>query len=134
MEEERRRELEHKVALFKLLQDRSEVLRRHQELLLQKISEVQQTILSLEELEKAEKLVFSLSPEAKVFGKIVDRDKILVDVGAGIVLEKTREEAKQILEKRRAELEKALSDASREMQSVAATLQSLVPEIQKLAR
>ncbi len=109
------------------------VLAERQNVLMERMQEIYETLRSIDELEKGDSLI-SIGSGNFVYGKITDVSKILVGMGAGVAIEKTPEEAKNILKKRISELEKTLTDVSREMQHVSAEMQKIERKIQMQTR
>ena len=124
--------LREKIVAYYTLQARLDSINKQQNFIVSKISEILSTISSLEELGKSEKTIFSLGSGIRVMGKIEEKNKFLVEIGAGIILEKNLNESKRILEKRREELEKILEELQKEKNEIYSQMQKLLPEIRKL--
>ncbi|MEM5843682.1 MAG: prefoldin subunit alpha [Candidatus Aenigmatarchaeota archaeon] len=129
-----KKELQEKILVYRLLEARLNSLLKERELLIAKIVEIQTTLQSIEEIKKSEEVLFALGSEAYAFGKIKEKDKIIVEVGSNIALEKNFDDAKKTLEKRRVEIEKTLNDAEKEINEISLRLQELAPEIEKLVK
>ncbi|MEM5882738.1 MAG: prefoldin subunit alpha [Candidatus Aenigmatarchaeota archaeon] len=127
-------ELQEKVLVYRLLEARLNSLLKERELMLSKIIEIQTTLQSIEEIKKGEEVLFALGSEAYAFGRLKEKDKIIVEIGSNIALEKTFEDAKKTLEKRRVEMEKALNEVEKSIVEISSRLQELAPEIEKLAK
>ena len=125
------KEVREKVLMYRILEARYNSLIKQRELILQKILEISKTISSIKELEKSDEVLFSLGGEAYTIGKVTNKQKFLVEVGAGIVLEKNKEESINILSKRKNELEKGLKEIESELQKISQSLQTLARELQK---
>lgn len=127
------KELQEKILSYRILQSRLESLIRGRELIANKIVEIESTLASIDEfVNSKEKILFSLGSETYVFGEVNEKEKLIVGVGAGIALEKTMDEGKNTLNKRKTELEKIILDIQKEVMKVSVAIEQLAPEIQKL--
>jgi len=132
-ERNERRELQEKMLAYRILESRINSLAKQREFLAEKLVELQTTLVSIDEIEKSkDEILFPLGSEAYTFGKILDKNKVIVEVGAGIVLEKNITEARDILHKRMNDFENALTTVQRNMQETSESLQVLEPEIQQM--
>jgi len=96
--------------------------------------ELRSTIESIEAMEKADKLIFSLGSNAYATGKILEKEKIIVEIGAGIALEKNRKEGEKFLKKRIDELNSALKNIEEESVRISQNINLLSSEIQELTK
>ena len=127
------KELQQKVLAYRILESRIDSLLKQREFLANKLVEMQTTLESIDEIEKSkENILFPLGSAAYTFGRIVDKDKIIVEVGAGVALEKNFTEARGILNERKNDIENALTTLQRNIQEVSESLQSLEPQIQDM--
>lgn len=134
-------ELQEKLLAYRSLESRLNSLANQQNMFASKIMEIQSTIESINEIKKQEKeanrnsakdILFPLGSAAHVRGSVADKDKIIVEVGAGVALEKTADEAKEILEKRKKEIEDAMTVLQKDLQSISATMQEIESYAQEL--
>lgn len=129
------KELQEKMLVYRILESRLEVLTKQKDLISNKIAEVVSTISSIDQIEKNEnKILFKLGSEAYVYGNISDQNKILVEIGAGIVSEKSIKEGKLTLERRRIEMENVSKEIQNNLSQISITMNQLTPEINKLIR
>ena len=127
------RELQEKILTYRILQSRLDGLLKDRDLVANKIVELQTTITSIDEAKKSDgETLFPLGPEAYVSGKITNKEKVIVEIGANIALEKSFEEGKETLGKKKAELEKNLEDVQNEISEISSAIQELTPEIQAM--
>ena len=127
------KELQEKILAYRILQVRLEGAMKQRDLIASRIFELQNTLASLEEVEKAgEDMLFSLGSEAHAFGKLTNKEKVIVEVGANIAIEKTLEEGKNTLNKRKDEFEKALREVEVEISQLSDTIEEMTPEIQDM--
>ena len=127
------REFQEKVLAYRILESRLNSLAQQRELITNKLIEIQTTLNSIDEIEKSkEEVLFPLGSEAYAFGKVADKTKMIVEVGAGVALEKTVGEAKEILKSRMTDIENALTTVQRNMQEASESLEVLEPELQQM--
>lgn len=127
------KELQEKMLIYRTLESRLDALTKQVDLISSKIVEVVSTISSIEDLEKnQENILFRLGSETYTHGKVTDKNKLLVEIGAGIVLEKSIEESKQTLNKRREEMENALREIQTNISKISNAMNKLTPEINEL--
>jgi len=128
------KELQEKIVAYRILESRLDSLLKQRDTVVSKIIELQTTLASMEEIEKeSEEILFPIGSEAYAFGKIADKKKMIVEVGANVALEKTVEEAKEIIKKRSEELGNVLNSIEKEVMEVSSSLEVLGPEINELA-
>ncbi len=92
----------------RLYQQQVESLQRQGEVLARALEENRQALGALEGLKGAQgSALFPVGGGVYVKGKTEDAQHVLMEVGAGVVLEKTVEEAKALLGERKKKLEEA---------------------------
>lgn len=127
------KELQEKMMIFRTLESRLEVLVKQRDLINNRIADVISTISSIDEFAKSKNdVLFKLGGEAYVQGNVIDGDKILVEIGAGIVLEKSIAEGKDILNKRRHEMEVTLGEIHNNISQMSNAINQLGPEINEM--
>ena|SRR5437867_11410490 len=127
-------EFREKLLTYRLLETRLESLATQKNLIMNKVSEIAATISSIDELVKNDNFLFPVGSEAFIPGKILEKNKVIVEIGANVALEKNIEQAKQTLEKRKKELEKTNSEMDAEIVQISNALTQLAPIIQELAK
>ncbi len=127
--------LREKILAFKSFEARLQGLLQQRDLLAKSINEMQSTLETVDELQKnpKEEIIFSIGSAAYMPGKTIENKKLIVEVGAGVALEKSTEEAKKIIEARKKEFEKTLSEIQIEALNIGQLLDQLAPIIQKLS-
>ncbi|MBU5537258.1 MAG: prefoldin subunit alpha [Candidatus Aenigmatarchaeota archaeon] len=129
------KELQEKLLIYRTLEARLEVLTRQRDLISSKIIELVSTMSSIDEIDKTpENILFKLGSEAFAQGNVTDKNKILVEIGAGIVLEKSLVDGKEILNKRKTEMENALKEIQNNISQISNAMNQLAPEINELIR
>lgn len=127
------KELQEKMFVYRTLESRLEALTRQRDLVSNKIVEIMSTISSIDEIGKnQENILFKLGGEAFTYGNIADKNKILVEIGAGIILEKSIEDGKEILTRREQEMENALKEVQNNISQISNAMNQLGPEINEL--
>jgi len=127
-------ELQKKIIAYRVLESKLNSFVKQRDILLSKLVEIQNTLTSIEEIKKRkDEILFPLGSETFMRGRIVSENKIIVGIGANIALEKTMEDAKKILEKRKLEIETNLNEIQKSILNISSQLEKLGPEITKLA-
>jgi len=125
--------LEEKIIAYRILQTRLDALLKQRNLLTGRLVELQTTLSSIKEVERSKKALFQIGSGAWKEGQIIPKGKLIVEVGAGIALEKTPQEAEIILKRRVAEVQRALRTVQQAIATTTAELERLGPEIRVLA-
>lgn len=130
-----KKELQEKILQYKLLEDRLKQLAQQRSLLLSKLPEMEATKETLDEVLKSKEneILVSIGSATYAKGKLIKTDKVIVEVGANVALEKSIEGACEILEKRKKNLESAIKKFENEINVVYQTLIKLEPEIRRLS-
>jgi prefoldin alpha subunit len=128
------KELQEKILTYRILEARLNSLIKQRDLIASKLVEIQNTLESIDEIEKSkEEVLFHIGSEAYAFGKITEKKKMIVEIGANVALEKTMEEGREILNKRKAEMENTLNSVQRDITEISFIMEQLGPEIQEMA-
>ena len=110
------------------LQKRAEMIQ--QQMTMVKISaddcaKVLATIEELVNIKDGAEMMFPIGSGSFVYANIARPDKIVVDIGSGVSVERPLEDAKTIMEKRKADLEKAYEDMNASMAQVSQQMQAI---------
>jgi len=128
-----KKELQEKALAYRILESRLETLSKQRDLVVQRMVELESTIESVEEVQKSkEEVLFPLGSSAYTFGK-PKVDKMIIEVGAGVALEKTPEEAVAVLKDRENEIENVLKNIQAQMVDTVNRLEILGLEVEELA-
>lgn len=127
------KDLKSKLLEFQILENRLKVLESRRNIILAKIREIEETLNCIDEIERSGKREILLSIGSNVYarGNLKKEEKILVELGAGIVVEKRFEEAKNFLDKKLKILESGLNSIENEMVNLSGRLNRLGEEIRK---
>ncbi|MBI2547637.1 MAG: prefoldin subunit alpha [Candidatus Aenigmarchaeota archaeon] len=127
-----KKEMQEKFMLYRILESKLDALAKQRDLVSNKIIEILSTISSIEEIENNQDVLFKLGAEAYTFGTVTDKDKILVEIGAGIVVEKPIGEGKESLKKRKNELENTLKEIQINISEISNAMGQLGPELNEM--
>ena len=128
------KELQEKLMTYRVLEARLEGLVKQRDMVVNKIIELQTTLQSIDDLEKSDsEILFPIGGNAFKSAKIVDKDKIIVEIGANVALEKTTEEGKAVISKRKNELETFVNQMQEEIVKISNAVNKLGPALQEMA-
>jgi prefoldin alpha subunit len=133
------RKLQEKMVLYRVLEDKLNEILARQNAIASRILEIQGTLESISEIAdrsssevKGKDILFPIGCSTYVKGAVSDREKVIVGLGAGTVVEKTYEEARKILEDQKGELQLAMSDMQKEMSEIARKMQGIEADAQSM--
>lgn len=127
------KQFQEKMLLYRTLENRVNSMVKQREMFASKIAEIQSTLSSIDEMENGQReMMFPLGSAAFVLGKIMDKSKLIIEVGAGVALEESSNESKKILEKTKKELEGAIEIFQKDIQSAVITIKQMEAEIQQM--
>jgi prefoldin alpha subunit len=129
--------LQEKYVLYQLLNQNLESLKQQMELVEQQFIEVRSTMLSIDDLKKIgekNEILIPLGSGCYGNGKVTDSGGVLVNVGAGIFMNKKSMDAESFLNERVKELENASNEIQAQMERIAKQMNELGVEIQEMAR
>jgi prefoldin alpha subunit len=113
---------------YSYLQARLEAFLKEREEMLEKIEEIEDTINSIEECKKDDALFFSVGSGVYCKG-IVNEEKLIVNVGAGVLLELSKNEAIEILNKRKEILKNAAEEINKEIANIISRQERIAEKI-----
>lgn len=129
--------LQEKYVLYQLLNQNLESLKQQIQLVEQQFIEVKSTLMSVDDLKGVSgknEIFLPLGSGCYGKGKVTENRKILVNVGAGIFINKKSVSVESFLEERVKELEKAGEEIQTQMERIARQMSELGLEIQELAK
>ena len=124
------KELQEKVVAYRLLESRLEGLIKQRQVVASKLIEIETTSNSIDEIEKSEDVLFPIGAEAYAFGKVMDKKKMIVEIGANVAIEKTVEGAKEVMNERKKDITAALEDIQKDIDKTSSMLEQLATDIQ----
>ena len=128
-----KKNLRSKLLEFQLVENRLKVLESRRNLILSKIAEIERTIQCLDDVQKSgeSEILLSIGSNVYVPGSLKKSEKILVELGAGVAVEKSVEGARSFLEKKLKILENGIASIENEMVNLSQRLNELGREIRK---
>ena len=130
---EAEKKLQEKMLAYRMLESRLNNMAKQRDMIISKMMEIQSTLMTVEEIERgSEDVLFPIGSAAYIRGKPTNKEKIIVEIGAGIVMEKTPTETKKLLEERKKELELAADSLGKEMQNIASSMQKIEADAQEM--
>ncbi len=134
---DRSQEMQKKVLQFQILQANLQLLAERERHFAEKLAELEETRQALEDLKdvkRGDSIMVPLGSGNFIAGEIKDCEKVLVGFGAGVVIKKSQEDARKIIDKRAEELSTALHELGSQIQHVEFELHKLQPELQELSK
>ncbi len=134
---DRSQEMQKKVLQFQILQANLQLLAERERHFAEKLAEMEETMRALEDLKgvkPGDSIMVPLGSGNFVAGEVKDCEKVLVGFGAGVVIKKSQEEARKIINKRAEELNSALHELENQIQHIEFELHKLQPELQELSK
>jgi len=127
-------EIQEKVIIYQLLNKQLEELRRDAVIIQERLLELDGTRQAIEELKKPrEDVLIPIGSGFYLYGKITGK-KILSNVGADVMVDRSVEDAIEMIEEKKKELERLKSDVERDTNNVVKTINEMLPEIQEMIR
>ena len=128
-----KKNLRSKLLEFQLVESRLKVLESRRNLILSKIAEIERTIQCLNDVQKSgeSEILLSIGSNVYVPGSLKKSEKFLVELGAGVIVEKNFEGARSFLEKRLKILENGIASIENEIVNLSQRLNELEREIRK---
>lgn len=127
------KEMQEKILAYRIIEARMDGLLKQREMLASKFIELEIALEGLDEIEKTdEQGLFSIGSETYFFGKVTDKKRLVVEIGANIAIEKTFEEGRKSLRERRDEIEKMIVGLENNVMQLSSRLQGLEVEIRGL--
>lgn len=121
---------------IRFLEETAEAIQSRIRMLNAAITDLTYASITLEGLEKEgenAELLVPIGGNSYIKAKLQSIDKVTVGIGAGVSVEKTLQEAKEIVSKRIEELEKSIEELQRQFSQVIARIQEDQDRLQKIA-
>lgn len=133
--EEKQKELEARYTEHQIIEQQLKQFQNQVQALDNQLLEVNTLLQGIDDLNETKKNTDMLFPIANgIFmkGKFQDNSKVLVNIGAGIVVENTIEETKKLMQKQLKNIEKLKEETINEMQKLIINMSKLEEELEKL--
>lgn len=128
-------ELQKKILQFQFLQQNLQMIQEKQEIAAERLEDLSRTKSALEELENVKgNALISIGSGNFVSGSITDTKNVIIGIGGGCAIKKTREGAIEFLDLKIKEIEKALDKISSQGQFIVEQLTNLRSDIEKLQK
>lgn len=127
-------DLQKKIIQFQYMEASLKTLQERAQFIAQRMEELQRTMLAMEDLSntKPNNSYIPLGSGIFVQGNIEKTDDLIVNIGAGVVMKKKKEEAKKMLEEKITLYEEDLKKISNNAQTILVELQKIQQDIQKM--
>ncbi|UCG95129.1 MAG: prefoldin subunit alpha [archaeon] len=134
MDDKEQAKFQQKLYLYQILVEQQKLFTQQLVAVEQAIEESITTEEVIRDLEKKEskEILASLGKDCFIKVGLKDQGKVIVDLGAGVLANKTLKEALGILESRRKELEKNIGELEKRMENVSRQIEKLEPDMQKI--
>ena len=132
----KQQEIQQKVILYQLLQKHLESLKQQALQNESRFLEIQTTRHALNDFgkENADDVLIPLGSGCFADGQMTDTKKVMMEIGSGIVVKKTVEEAKIILNAKEKEAGTFTENIQKEMESVIKQINAIAVEIEQTQR
>ena len=126
-------DVQKKIVQFQILEANLKVLQEREELINERLAEIENTKAAIEELKKTKpgKTLIPIGSGNFISGKIDDTEELIIGVGSGVAIKKKREDAAEILDSKFKEFEKDLNELRNQGTTIAFQLAKLQEEIEK---
>ncbi len=131
---ENQEELQQKFVLYQMLNQRLEEIKSHLDQVQQRMIELETTNQAVEDMssiKKESEVLIPLGSGLYTYGKSSSVEKILVDIGAGVMVKKDVNDAKKKIEDNKKEVEHALESMQKEATAIVNKMNELGEELQK---
>jgi len=89
------------------------------------------TLENLEKLEVGDEILVPIGGDSFLKAKIMDKDRVIIGIGAGVTVEKTLKEAVSLVDGRTVELGRARADMEKQLAQVMERMEYIRGELQK---
>jgi prefoldin alpha subunit len=129
-------EIQKKIVQFQLLRANLQMIEEKERELGENLLELRETLEALKELESVKadsEIMIHIGSGNYVGGKILDTQRVLVNIGAGVMVSKERKEAEKLIKDRIEEIEKLVERFENEKRKIGEELERLREEIERLS-
>ncbi len=131
---ENQEELQQKFVLYQMLNQRLEEIKNHLDQVQHRMIELETTNQAIEDMsgiKNETEVLIPLGSGLYTYGKSFSVEKILVDIGAGVMVKKDVNDAKKKIEGNKKEIEQALESMQKEAAAIVNKMNELGEELQK---
>lgn len=124
-------ELQQKFYFYKQLEEQIKALAFQLDLLQNEISKIETAFNALKNLSSKSEILVALSDKIFIKARVENLDKVLLNVGSNVFLERDIKEVENFVEKFKKEIEEEIIKVNRKMQQYYAYFKALEEEIQR---
>ncbi len=137
MKKESSKDLQEKLIVYQVLRGQLEELTKQAGTLAEKMGELEMTEMSLKELEKSEadaEMLFPVGAGCYAYGRLSgQKDRFMVDIGAGLMADRTLAEALGIMAGKKKEAEDVAHKLQAEMEKLTSMINEIAGSLQEAA-
>ncbi len=133
-EQDAQQEVQQKLVLYQMLGQRLEQINEQARVLEQRMLELETTRQALDDLKglkEGNEVLIPLGSGCYTYGKTVDSKNLLCDLGAGIMINKSPQEAKGVLDGKKTEIDRLSETLQGEAKNTVEKMNELGPELQE---
>lgn len=128
--------MQENVLIYQILQKHLEELGQSALLLDRRYAEIEAAREAFEDiagLKEKNEVLIPIGSGIFSYGKITDAKKVLVEVGAGVLMDKEPESARKFLEEKKQEIEKLAGELQAEINGTSEKMNAIASELEKAA-
>ena len=125
--------LQEKMVHFQILENKIKQVKQKEQGVLVQIEELTRTKENIDEISKNDSMI-PIGAGVFIPATITDDQNVLIGIGSGTAIKKTKEECKEILDSRIKEAESVLNDIDKDVQKMIQEITKVQGEIQKLQK
>jgi prefoldin alpha subunit len=132
-----KKEISEKYIIYQLLQKNLEALQQQKSMVESQQFEIETTLQGLNDLEKVKddnEILIPFGSGCYVYGKITNKNEVIVNLGANVMAKKDLNYAKLVVEEKKKELKNVEKELENEINKVTEALNELAIEIQIAAQ
>jgi prefoldin alpha subunit len=131
------RELQEKLVLYRVLEEKLNGLMNQQGGCANKILELQRSIETIDEMvsgsaDVGKELLFPIGSSSYMKGSAADMKKVIVEVGSDVAIEMGIADGRKMLESQMKELQEAMPNFQKEIESISRTMQEIESQAQEM--
>jgi prefoldin alpha subunit len=137
MVDKKQKEIQEKVLVYQILQNQLEEFTKQATVLETRLGELEVTTNALKEMKSVKpdsETLFHVGGGCYGHGKLLDRNKFLVEIGAGIMANKTLPDAVAVIDERKREIENIRNKLVIEIEKIGEGMNQIGLELQRLNR
>jgi prefoldin alpha subunit len=134
--DEKQKEVQEKVLVYQILQNQLEEFTKQATVLETRLNELEITENSLKEMKGVKEdseTMFHIGSGCYGHGKLLDKNKFMIEIGAGIMANKPLPEALSVIEARKKEVENVKKKLELEMEKIGNSMNQIGVELQQLS-